>query len=65
MLGQRDALPSDLYRKCKYLKKREGTYLDLNHTLMVKKRKVESHRNPMVIPRGLYRVVPLSHQHVD
>ena len=60
MLGQRDALPSDLYRK-----KREGTCLDLNRSLMVKKRKVKSHGNPMVIPRGLYRVVPLSHQHVD
>ena len=65
MLGQRDALPSDLYRKCKFLKKREGTCLDLNHTLMVKKRKVKSHGNPMVIPRGLYRVVLLSHQYVD
>ena len=65
MLGQRDALPSNLYRKCKFLKKREGTCLNLNRTLMVKKRKVKSHGNLMVIPRGLYRVVPLSHQHVD
>ena len=48
-----------------FLKKREGTCLDLNHTLMVKKRKVKGHGNLMVIPRGLYRVVPLSHQHVD
>ena len=61
MLGQREALPSDLYRKCKFLKKREGTCLNLNHILMVKKRKkkVKSHGNLMVISRGLYRVVPL------
>ena len=65
MLGQREALPSNLYRKCKFLKKREGTCLNLNCTLMVKKRKVKRHGNLMVIPRGLYRVVPLSHQHVD
>ena len=43
MLGQSEALPSDLHMKCKFLKKREGTCLDLNHTLMMKKRNVKSH----------------------
>ena len=49
MLGQRDALPSDLYRKCKFFEEEGGTCLDLNCALMVKK--VKSHGNPMVIPR--------------
>ena len=49
MLGHSDALPSDLYRKCKFLKKREGTCLDLNHALMIKK-SLKSHGN-LMIPR--------------
>ena len=67
MLGQRKALPPDVYRKCKFLKKRrKGTCLNLNHTLMVKKRKVKSQGYLMVIPRGLYRIVVAPwHLHVN
>ena len=66
MLGQREALPSDLYMKCKFFEE-EGGDLPLSELHShSEEEEGESHRNPMVIPRGLYRVVPLSqHQHVD
>ena len=56
MLGQREALPSNLYRKYKFVEEEGGDLLNLNLTLKVKKKekkkkKVKSHRNPMVIPR--------------
>ena len=52
MLGQREALPSDLYRKCKFFEEEGG---DLPRTeLHSDGEEGESHRNPMVIPRGLY-----------
>ena len=49
MLGQRDALPSDLYRKCKFFEEEGG---DLpSSELCSDGEEEENHRNPMVIPR--------------
>ena len=65
MLGQRETLPSDLYRKCKFFEEEGGGLPQSELHSDGEEEEGESHRNPMVTPRGLYKVVPLSHQHVD
>ena len=65
MLGQRNALPSDLYRKCKFFEEKGGDLPRSESHSDGEEEEGEIHGNLMVIPRGLYRVVPLSHQLVD
>ena len=65
MLGQREALPSNLYRKCKFFEEEGG---DLPQSELHSDGKEEEGEKPWKSDGdswGLYRVVPLSHQHVD
>ena len=64
-LGQRDALPSDLYSKCKFFEEEGG---DLLRSELHSDGEEEEGEKPWQSDgdsRGLYRVVPLSYQHVD
>ena len=65
MLGQREALLFNLYRKCKFFEEKGGDLPQSELHSDGEEEEGESHGNPMVIPRGLYRVVPLSHQQFD
>ena len=66
MLGRSEALPSDLYMKCKFFEEKGGDLPRSESHSDGEEEEREEPLNPMVIPRGLYRVVPLlQHQHVD
>ena len=66
MLGQREVLPSDLYRKWKFIEEEGG---DLPRSESQSDGEEEEGEKPQKSngdSQGLYRVVPLSqHQHVD
>ena len=62
MLGQRDALPSNLYRKCKFLEEEGG---DLPQSESHSDGEEEEGEKLQKSDGDSQVVVPLSHQHVD
>ena len=63
MLGHREALPSNLYRKCKFFEEEGG---DLPQSESCSNgEEGEKPQKSSGDSQGSYRVVPLSHQHDD
>ena len=63
MLGQREALPPNLYRKCKFFEEEGG---DLPRSESYSNDEEEEHEEPLKSDGDSQGVVPLSqHQHVD